>query len=121
MAVRDYWVSFTGGIRSGNGDFEPTDPALLAFLRDLVGNLIADDDGTGPAVLNDGTGRVVISAVFRAPSEGNAVDFARAVFSDAIDRAGGRSHLPDAGHVGWRAHELLDHATATVRELVAVG
>jgi hypothetical protein len=122
MALRNYWVAYTGALQSEEGEFDPRDDVVPAFLKALTAELALSEHGDMAAVLCDGRGRVVISAVFQAPSDGNALDFARVVFSEAIDRAGGESNLPDGTDAAWRAHELLQellkNARGSVKELV---
>src|SRR4051812_8623633 len=99
--LKAYWVTYTGLLCDGKPgeeavvEFDGTDPTWTRFLDALARGLVSHGHTQMPAVLTYGSGKVVLTAVVDAPSEGNALDFAKAAFTEAIADAGGWSDIPD--------------------------
>lgn len=123
-SMKTYWVTCTGGITDNDGVFSTDDTGLQSFLTRLTGFLGKTDTAENPAVLTYGDGTLIMTSAVHAASEGNAVDLAKATFTDAIARAGGWSDLDgdeeDEDSEVWQAVRLFKFETTTVRELEKV-
>lgn len=108
---RPYWVTYTGTIGDESGPVDPKDPRLSRFLLALTRGLLSHDVAHSPAVLTYGDGEIVLSTVVQAPSEGTALDFAKAAFAESITIAGGSSTFPEHEHPCWEVARLLRYAT----------
>jgi hypothetical protein len=115
--MKHYWVSFTGVLTDGTG-VAPVDgevPELSEFLRELTRRLVVNKQIHSPLISHQGDGTLVLGSAVHAPTQGNAVDYARAAFGVAVKECGGSSSFPDSEHRSWRV-EILPNAT--VSELV---
>lgn len=117
-----FWVSFTGLLTEDDDS-----PLVLScesnqtFLRETTAALIEDGRVSQGATFAMADGRIQISVVVDAVTKVAALETARVVFIDAIDRAGGGSNLPD-GWDRWRAHALdalVDGAETQIIPLAA--
>lgn len=115
--LKPYWVTYAGVLVDDEGQFDHKDVGLNSFLSSLTKELIKHPYPYGPGVLTYGDGRVILTAVVQAMSQGGAVDLARGAFTDAICAAGGFSDLPDGRDNAWAVARLLGRAT--VEELTA--
>ncbi len=110
MPLRPYWVTFRGILADGNGRFDKDDPQTAAFLTRLTRNLLRTENVHSPLVSTYGDGSIVLACVSHAPSQGNALDFTRASFTEAIFKAGGTSEFPDNDHPNWSVARILKTA-----------
>lgn len=87
-------------------------PAFLAALGAEL-HLHPDTDETG--VIFDG--KLWVTAAVYAETEGKALDGAREIFGQCLDKVDSAADLPNCNHPSWRVHEL-EGAPVAVRELV---